>query len=129
MQAVTIGKHPCLGSRFSAACYWSGTQNLPRQIADMPSVLVKYFAVNDGIFDALRRHDQTPAAARQVVAHLGALGGIDRVVVQDRDVGGHARKQTSAVLDAEEIRRLRSDTFDREFQRERLTLAHPVPSR
>src|SRR5580692_4400082 len=99
------------------------TQHTSRQVAAVVAMLVQHFAVDDRVLDSLRGHDQAAAAARQVGAHLGPLGRIVRVVIEDGEVGGLARLQATAPLDAIEISRLRSDALDREFQRNRLPLA------
>jgi hypothetical protein len=42
------------------------------------------------VFDAARRHHKSPAAARQIVAHLGPLVLADRVVVEHGNIRRHS---------------------------------------
>src|SRR5271155_2049907 len=87
-------------------------QNLPRQVARMMPVLVEHVAVDDGVFDALRRHHEPAAAAGQIVLHARALGRAYLALVEDRDVGGQPDLEPAAILDSEEVRRLRRDSLD-----------------
>jgi hypothetical protein len=49
-------------------------QHAARESAGVLLVLIQDFSIDDRVFDALCRNDQTPATAGQVTAHLGAFG-------------------------------------------------------
>src|SRR5260370_6251175 len=77
------------------------------------------------MLDAARRHYDPAAAARQIVAHLATLGRANRVVIENDDIRRHSRQETPALLDAEEIRRLRGQALDRALEAHHLPVAHP----
>ena len=54
------------------------------------AAVVQPFAIDEYMLDSARRHDQAPAAARQVVAHLAAFVGTDRIVVKSHDISRHS---------------------------------------
>src|SRR5208282_2866851 len=103
----------------------SGAQHAARHCAGMLAPLVEDVAVDDGVFDSLRGHYESAASARQIVLHPRALGGADRALIEDGDIGGQTDLEPSAILDAEKVRGLRGDALDRLFQRHRLAFAHP----
>src|SRR6266851_3105909 len=77
------------------------------------------------MLDTARRHHDSAAAARQIVAHLATLGRANRVVIENDDIRSHSRQETPALLDAEEIRRLRGQALDRALEAHHLPVAHP----
>ena len=90
-------------------------------------MFVKYFAVDDGVLDSGRRHHEASSTARQIAAHLATPRGTYRIVVKHYNVRRESRRQPSAVLDAEVVRRLLGDALDRTLERHRTALAHPRP--
>ena len=83
------------------------------QTADSLAVFVEHVAVDDGVFDAARRHYEPTSAAGEIVAHLATSVGADGVVIEDGDVGSETRHQAATVFDAKESRRLRGDALNR----------------
>src|SRR6266851_741014 len=77
------------------------------------------------MLDTTRRHYDSSAAARQIVAHLATLGRANRVVIENDDIRRHSRQETPALLDAEEIGRLGGYALDRAFEAHHLPVAHP----
>src|SRR5260370_16643710 len=77
------------------------------------------------MLDTTRRHYDSAAAARQIVAHLATLGRANRVVIENDDIRRHSRQETPALLDAEEIRRLRGQALDRALEAHHLPVPHP----
>ena len=76
--------------------------------------------------DALGLAIQARAARRQILHRRGPQRRIDLRFVENHDVGRRAGAQPAAVLEAEEVRRLRRDALDRALQRKGALLAHPV---
>src|SRR6266849_7030620 len=100
-------------------------QDAAGERAVMSSALVKHLAVYDRVMNSESARHQAASAARQVMQHLGAMAGINRRVVEDDEVGCVAGSDSTAALDAEIIRGLRSHALDGVLETEQAFVAHP----
>ena len=72
-----------------------------------------------------RRHHEPPSAAGQVMRICARRAELTVLGSKIATSACQTLLQLAALLDAEEVRRLRREPLDRELQRERLALAHP----
>src|SRR6185436_2272844 len=112
-----------------SSCYGlllRGTHDAARQIAGGLAVAVQRAAVDDDARDALRLRMQPAGAGWQIVDERAALGRSDAGFVEQHKVGGLARGNAPAVVQAEKVRRLGGDAPDGLLQSQHLFLLHPV---
>src|SRR5260370_36666750 len=91
----------------------------------MLPMLVDDLAVDDRVLHAAGRHHEPDPAAGKIVAHPLTLGGVDRVVVENRDVGGESGCKPSAIPDPEKCRWFGSQQLDRPRQSKDLPSTRP----
>src|SRR5258707_5229404 len=81
----------------------SGAQDVAGGGAGQLALGVGDLAVDDGVLDAAGRHHHALGPTGQVVAPYAAVGGADGGGIEDRDIGGIARLQAPASIDAEQV--------------------------
>src|SRR5690242_5522347 len=103
----------------------SGAQNLSGQRSAMRTALIKDLAINNRVFNSFGSNYESPATPGQIVNRL-ASGAGNLVVIENHNVSRVPGHQAPAILQSEEVRRLRRGALDRLLERQHLALAHPL---
>src|SRR5262249_47516884 len=128
-QSVDAARAAATGSspRRTTCASRSGITRVVKQafglVAGVRTFYDQELAVDDGVVDALGQLTHAPAVAREVVHDV--LG--DRphgVGIEDDEIGGHARLEQSAVVDAEGRGGVEGQPSDGQLERHDLLLAY-----
>src|SRR2546422_5069092 len=100
-------------------------QHAPRVASRVRPLLEQDLAIDDGVVDTFGQLPHPPAIAREVVDDV--LGDRpDGVGIENDEVGGHARLEQAAVVDAEGRGRVEREAAHRQLERHDLLLTDPV---